>query len=44
MLIDRAALRCLLARHDVTFQRPETSKESTDVDFDGRAGPDRIST
>jgi transposase len=36
----REALRCLLARRDVTFQRTSTWKESTDPDYDNKL--DRI--
>nr|WP_262851026.1 IS630 family transposase [Sphaerisporangium corydalis] len=38
--IGREALRTLLARHGVTFQRTKTWKESTDPDFDAKL--DRI--
>ncbi|MEV6227959.1 IS630 family transposase [Saccharopolyspora shandongensis] len=38
--IGREALRCLLARRGVTFQRTKTWKESTDPDFDAKL--DRI--
>jgi hypothetical protein len=38
--IGREALRCLLARHSVTFQRTKTWKESTDPDYDAKL--DRI--
>lgn len=38
--IGRGALRCLLARRGVTFQRAKTWKESTDPDHDAK--PDRI--
>lgn len=38
--IGREALRCLLARRGVTFQRPRTWKES--LDFDRAARLDRI--
>ncbi|MDX3538398.1 IS630 family transposase, partial [Streptomyces sp. MB09-01] len=38
--IGREALRCLLARRGITFQRTKTWKESTDPDFDAKL--DRI--
>ncbi|WP_308380001.1 IS630 family transposase [Streptomyces sp. ISL-43] len=38
--ISREALRCLLARHGITFQRTKTWKESTDPDRDAKL--DRI--
>ncbi|MEU3496435.1 IS630 family transposase [Kitasatospora cineracea] len=38
--IGREALRCLLARRGVTFQRTKTWKESTDLDYDAKL--DRI--
>lgn len=38
--IGREALRCLLARRGITFQRTKTWKESTDLDFDAKL--DRI--
>lgn len=38
--IGREALRCLLVRRGITFQRSKTWKESTDVDFDAKL--DRI--
>jgi hypothetical protein len=38
--IGREALRCLLSRRGVTFQRTKTWKESTDPDFDAKL--DRI--
>ncbi|MFJ4519012.1 IS630 family transposase [Streptomyces sp. NPDC088770] len=38
--IGREALRCLLARRSVTFQRTKTWKESSDPDFDAKL--DRI--
>ncbi|MGW4380493.1 IS630 family transposase [Kitasatospora sp. NPDC004531] len=38
--IGREALRCLLARRGVTFQRTKTWKESTDPDYDAKL--DRI--
>lgn len=38
--IGREALRCLLARRGVTFQRTKTWKESSDQDFDTE--PERI--
>ncbi|MDT0419725.1 IS630 family transposase [Streptomyces sp. DSM 41982] len=34
--IGREALRCLLARREITFQRTKTWKESTDPDFDAK--------
>jgi transposase len=34
--IGREALRCLLARHGITFQRTKTWKESTDPDRDAK--------
>ncbi|MCX5205916.1 IS630 family transposase [Streptomyces sp. NBC_00237] len=34
--IGREALRCLLARRGITFQRTKTWKESTDPDFDAK--------
>ncbi|MFE5077055.1 hypothetical protein ACFRCM_25035, partial [Streptomyces halstedii] len=34
--IGREALRCLLARRGVTFQRTKTWKESSDPDFDAK--------
>jgi transposase len=39
--IGREALRCLLARHGVTFQRTKTWKESSDPDYDAKL--DRMS-